>query len=263
MPDKLTALILGDVFGSSGIRALFVGLKSLIQKYKADLVVVNGENADGLGITIEQANKLFAMGVDVISSGNHIWHHKEINTMLDSDQLLLRPANYPPGVPGKGSCLLERKGSLIAVLNLQGRDSMPSIDCPFRIGKEQVRKLRERTPVVIVDFHAENSEEKESLSFFLDGMVSAVVGTHTHVQSADEKILPGGTAYITDIGMTGPEDSVIGSTKEVSVQRSLSQMPLKMEVSENSAIISGVCIEIDGKSGKALSIERVRVQSLV
>lgn len=264
MPDKITALILGDVYGNPGVRALFVGLKSLKQSYKADFVIVNGENAaDGLGIKVDQAEQLFSMGVDVITSGNHIWHHDEIFDMLDSDRPIIRPANYPPGAPGKGYTIIEVKSHRVGVLNLQGREQMRNIDCPFRTGRELVRKIREKTPIVIVDFHAENTEEKESLGLYLDGRVSVMVGTHTHIQTADEKVLPKGTAYITDIGMTGPDDSVIGSSKEISISRSLSQMPLKMEVSDTSALIEGVVVEIDTETGKALKIERIRRQSLV
>lgn len=264
MPDRLTALILGDIYGSPGIRALFAGLSSLRQSHKADFVVVNGENAaDGLGIYTSQAEQLFSIGVDAITSGNHIWHRKEIEHMLSSDQPIMRPANYPSGAPGKGYTTISVKNHTVGIINLQGREHMRPIDCPFKTGREIIRKLQEKTRVVIVDFHAESPEEKEALAFYLDGQVSALIGTHTHVQTADEKIMPKGTAYISDIGMTGPCDSVIGSSKEISVQRSLSQMPLKMEVSDNTAVIEGVKIEIDVESGHALSIERIRHYSIV
>jgi len=264
MPGKFTVLILGDIYGNPGIRALFVGLKSLKQSRKADLVVVNGENAaDGLGIKVAQAEQLFSIGVDVITSGNHIWHHREINDMLNSKRPILRPANYPPGVPGKGYTFVDVKSQTVGVLNLQGRSQMQNIDCPFRTGKEIIRKMREKTNIIIIDFHAESTEEKESLSMYLDGQISALVGTHTHVQTSDEKILPGGTAYISDLGMTGPGESVIGSSKDISISRSLSQMPLKLEVSETSAIIEGVLLDIDIDSGRTLKIERIHQQSLV
>ncbi len=264
MPDKITALLLGDVFGTPGVRALFTGLASIRKTYKADIVIVNGENAaEGLGITEEIAEQLFSVGVDVITSGNHIWHRREIVKMLDSDQPIIRPANYPPGTPGNGSTVINVKSIPVAVLNLQGREQMRSIDCPFRIGKEQVRKLQSQTKIIITDFHAESPEEKESLAFYLDGQISALIGTHTHIQTADEKILPQGCAYISDMGMTGPDDSVIGSSKEISVQRSLSQMPLKMEVSNTPAVIQGVKLSIDVETGKAVSIERFSKRSLV
>lgn len=264
MPDKIIALLLGDVFGTPGVRALFTGLASMRRAHKADIVIVNGENAaEGLGITEQIAEQLFSVGVDVITSGNHIWHRREIVKMLESDQPILRPANYPPGTPGKGYIVVKIKSNPVAVLNLQGREQMPSIDCPFRVGKELVRKLQSHTKVILTDFHAESSEEKESLAFYLDGQMSALIGTHTHIQTADEKILPKGTAYITDMGMTGPDDSVIGSSKKISVQRSLSQMPLKMEVSDTPAVIQGVKISIDVETGKSTKIERITQKSLV
>ncbi|WP_020614325.1 TIGR00282 family metallophosphoesterase [Sediminispirochaeta bajacaliforniensis] len=264
MPDKITVLLLGDVFGQPGCRALFVGLKSLAKECRADLVVVNGENAaDGFGITPEIADRLFASGADVLTSGNHIWQKREILPFLDSQERMLRPGNYPPGVPGHGSCIVEVKGVKVGVLNLQGRLRMGDLDCPFRVGADMVRKLREKAKVIVVDFHAEAPEEKEALAFYLDGQVSSVTGTHTHVQTADERIYPKGTAYISDIGMTGPVDSVIGCDMEISLRRSATQMPLKMEVSDTPAAIQGVKIEIDVASGKALSIERVVKHSLV
>lgn len=264
MPDKITVLLLGDVFGQPGCRALFVGLKSLAKECRADLVVVNGENAaDGFGITPEIADRLFASGADVLTSGNHIWQKREILPFLDSQERVLRPGNYPPGVPGHGSCIVEVKGVKVGVLNLQGRLRMGDLDCPFRVGADMVRKLREKAKVIVVDFHAEAPEEKEALAFYLDGQVSSVTGTHTHVQTADERIYPKGTAYISDIGMTGPVDSVIGCDMEISLRRSATQMPLKMEVSDTPAAIQGVKIEIDAASGKALSIERVVKHSLV
>jgi len=264
MPDKLTALILGDIYGSPGVRALFVGLASLRKAHKPDIVIVNGENAaDGLGIYPSQAEQLFTLGVDVITSGNHIWHRKDIYPMLSSDRPIIRPANYPSGAKGKGYTIIDVKSHAVGVVNLQGREHMRPIDCPFKAGREIIRKLHDRTKIIIVDFHAESPEEKESLGFYLDGQVSALVGTHTHVQTADEKLLPNGTAFISDLGMTGPADSVIGSTKEISIQRSLTQMPLKMEVADTSALIEGVKVEIDTDTGKALSIARIRQTSLV
>ncbi len=259
MAKKINALILGDVFGKPGCRALFAGLKEIIREYKADVVVVNGENAaDGFGITPEIAEQFSTAGVDVITSGNHIWQKREIYPTLESRQNLLRPANYAGKVPGSGFCIIEKKGSRIGVINLQGRIRLMNIDCPFKAAKDIINKQMKNTDAVIIDFHAEEPEEKEALALYLDGKVSAVVGTHTHVQSADEKILKGGTAYITDIGVTGPGMSVIGSTKEISIQRSLTQMPLKLEVADNPAVLMGVSVSIDASTGKAISIERVR-----
>ncbi|MFP4491332.1 MAG: TIGR00282 family metallophosphoesterase [Spirochaetaceae bacterium] len=264
MGNNITALILGDVFGTPGIRALFTALPSLRKEHKADIVIVNGENAaDGLGITPEMAEQLFSCGVDAITTGNHVWHKREIIDMLNSERPIIRPANYPPSAPGRGETALRVKDVMVGVVNLQGRERMYSIDCPFRVGKDLVKKMLEKCKIVIVDFHAEDTEEKESLSFYLDGLASAVVGTHTHTHTADEKILPEGTAYITDIGMTGPRESVIGSSKEISIQRSLTQMPLKMEVSYNRAVIQGVKIVFNSDTGKASKIERIEKISIV
>jgi metallophosphoesterase (TIGR00282 family) len=261
---KITALILGDVVGQSGCRALFLALPGLIKTHAADFVVVNGENAaGGFGIDPDMLEKFFAAGVQVVTSGNHIWQQKDILPLLDSRENLLRPHNYPKGVPGHGFCVIENRGTKAAVLNLQGRVRMSNILCPFQTGREILRKLRGESRIVIVDFHAEDPEEKEALALYLDGEASVVFGTHTHVQTADERILPGGTAYITDIGMTGSRDSVIGFRADTAIQRSVTQMPLKMEVCDNPADICGIAVEIDTETGKALSITRVKAESRV
>ena len=243
--------------GQPGCRAVFIALQGLLREFKADLVIANGENAaDGLGLTPQLAEGLFKSGVDVITSGNHIWQKREILPLLDSELRLLRPENYPIGVPGHGSCVVNRKGVEVAVLSLQGRLHMYSIRCPFVVGAEAVRKLRSQTPVVLVDFHAEAPEEKEALALYMDGSVSALVGTHTHVQTADERILPRGTACITDVGMSGPKNGVIGIKPAISINRVLTQIPYKMEVEDSDTVVSGVAVEIDTESGKALSIRR-------
>lgn len=252
------ALFLGDVCGQPGCRALFMGLKQLIKDYHADVVITNGENAaDGFGITPDLAEQMRNSGVDIITSGNHIWQKREIIPMLKNQEWILRPANYPPKVPGRGFTIFEAKKVKVGVLNLQGRKSLPSTDCPFRVGKDIIQQLRSKTHVIIVDFHAENTEEKEALGIYLDGQVSAVLGTHTHVQTADERILPKGTAYITDVGMTGPEMSVIGSRPDLSLERQLTQMPIKSEILDDSTMINGVLLSIDTETGKAEKIERV------
>jgi metallophosphoesterase (TIGR00282 family) len=252
-------LLIGDIVGQPGCRAVFGSLQSLLKETRADLVVANGENAsDGLGITPEAAEGLFKSGVDVITSGNHIWQRREILPLLQSDSRILRPENYPRDVPGTGHYLITKKEIPIAVINLQGRINMSNIRCPFRVGEALLRQLAKKTRVIIVDFHAELPEEKEALSLYLDGKISALVGTHTHVQTADEKILPGGTAYITDTGMTGPAEGVIGMKRETSINRSLMQIPYKMEVEQSAAVLMGVVLAIDVASGKARSIERIR-----
>ncbi len=243
---------------------MVTSLTGIRKKHGADAVILNVENtADGFGITEELAGKLLAAGADVLTTGNHIWRKKEVREYLDRQEFILRPANYPGGVPGHGSCVLERRGLALGVLNLQGRRRMPQTDCPFKLGREFVRRLRERTHCIVIDFHAEATEEKEALAMYLDGEVSAIFGTHTHIQTADERILPKGTAYITDIGASGPIDSVIGFQPDISIQRSLTQLPLRNEVSDNRAAVHGVRIEIDPASGRALSIVRIREESLI
>jgi metallophosphoesterase (TIGR00282 family) len=211
-----------------------------------------------LGITPEAAEGLFKSGIDVITSGNHIWQRREIIPLLERDNRILRPENYPTGVPGGGISLITKKQVPAAIVNLQGRVNMYSIRCPFKVGEILIRQLGKKAKVIVVDFHAELPEEKEALALHLDGKVSAVVGTHTNVQTADEKILPGGTAYITDTGMTGPAEGVIGMKRDISIKRSLMQIPYKMEVEDSAAVVMGVLLTIAVDSGKALSIERIR-----
>jgi metallophosphoesterase (TIGR00282 family) len=255
----LRALILGDVFGQPGLRAIFFGLRGLIKEYKADLVVVNGENAaDGLGITPEQAASLFSAGVDVLTSGNHIWQKRDILPILDSNPNILRPSNYPAGVPGKGVCVIERCGVRVTVMNLQGRESLAQIDCPFKVAKELVKKAKRDGNCIIADFHAESAQEKEALAYYLDGQISLLYGTHTHVQTMDERILPRGTGFISDVGMTGPDKGVIGGDVGISIERSLTQMPLRIEVADIAASMQGILATIDCETGKCLGIERIR-----
>ena len=257
-PEPLRVLLIGDVVGPSGTRALFIGLAQLKKRWHADLVIANVENsAAGFGLTLAQADEYVGYGIDVMTTGNHIWEQREIWPRLDTDDRLLRPHNYPASVPGKGVCTVQVAGVSVGVLNLEGRLGMSDLDCPFRVAKAEVAKLRKVTPLVIVDMHAESVEEKEALALHLDGTVSAVVGTHTHVQTADERILPGGTAYLTDLGMTGPRDSVLGMRSEVVLRRSLSQMPLRMEVDEGPADICGALVSVDRGSGRAVGIERI------
>jgi metallophosphoesterase (TIGR00282 family) len=228
------------------------------------LIVANGENAaDGFGITPPIVTQFLNAGVDVITSGNHIWQKREILPLLEDEARLLRPENYPKGAPGKGTCVLEKKGIKFAVVNLQGRDGMMHLDCPFQVGKSVVNQLRKETKIIIVDFHAESSREKEALGWYLDGKVSALIGTHTHVQTGDQRILPKGTAYLTDVGMIGPSQSVIGVDKSIAIQRSITQMPIKMEILDSPAIINGVLIEIEAETGKSQAISLVQDLSTV
>lgn len=235
------------------MRALFLGLSSLISEEKIDFVIANGENsAGGFGIGTEEYNSMLNMGIDVITSGNHIWQKEEIFSILDRSDRILRPLNYPEGVHGRGWTI--RNG--IAVINAQGRMSMPMTDCPFRAVSAAVAKIRKTTPLIFVDFHAEHTEEKEALAFHLDGKVTSVVGTHTHTQTRDNRILPGGTAYITDLGLTGCLDGVIGSREDKSIERALTQLPIRSEIKDSTGHMQGVIIEADQETGKALSIER-------
>ncbi|MBO7348517.1 MAG: TIGR00282 family metallophosphoesterase [Spirochaetales bacterium] len=251
---NFTTLLLGDVYGDPGCRVLSLKLQTLMKKYRSDFVIVNGENAfKGFGISPEQVDMLFGIGVDVITSGNHIWHQEEVLPYLDSKPCLLRPANYGNLVQGHGCAVKDG----VCVINLQGRVNMMPIEDPFKCALDILKRLDGKIKTIFVDFHAESSEEKEAMGLFLDGKVTGVVGTHIHVQTLDEKILPQGTAYITDLGMCGPKGSVIGSDPEIALKRQLTQMPLKAQVLETVAQIRGVCIQSDPETGKALSIERI------
>ncbi len=253
-------LFIGDVVGRPGraiVRNLLPGFR---EKKKIDVVVANGENAaGGSGLTPRITKELFDNGIDVLTSGDHIWKKKEIYDFLEESDRLIRPANYPEGVPGKGATVVDIKGVVkVGVINLVGRVFMDAVDCPFRTARQEVKALRRVTPVIIVDMHAEATSEKVAMGWFLDGMVSAVIGTHTHIQTADEKILPKGTAYLTDSGMTGPYDSVIGRVKESILERFLTQMPTRFDMAENGAELHGTVIDVEEKTGRALSIERVQ-----
>ena len=249
--------MIGDVSGSTGMGALFIGLSSLVRDMKADFTIINGENAaGGFGISVSDYQSLKKMGADVITSGNHIWQKEEIYPILDANDDILRPLNYPEPCIGHGYTVRSKGNLTIAVVNAQGRMMMPPIDDPMKRVDKVVRDIRRETPLIFVDFHAEDTLEKEAFAFFLDGRVTAVAGTHTHVQTADEKILPGGTAYITDLGLTGVTDAVIGSDPAKSIERQLTQLPMKSEVAEGEAHIQGVVIEADATTGKAVSIER-------
>jgi len=226
-----------------------------------DVVIGNGENvAGGFGITPELAEELFELGLAVITTGNHAWDKKEALDYFQRQPRLLRPANYPAGVPGHGSVVVESAaGERLAVLQLMGRAYMPTIDCPFQTAKRDVSRLKQETPAIIVDMHAEATSEKMAMGHFLDGEVTAVVGTHTHVQTADDQILPKGTAYLTDIGMTGPLHSVIGVKKELAIEKFLTGMPRRFEVAGGPSVFCAVLLDLDARLGKAISLERIRI----
>jgi len=260
MSRPVTVLCVGDVFGEPGRKAVQTLLPRLRKQYEVDLAVVNVENAAaGFGVTPLIARTFLDQGVDVMTSGNHIWDRKEVIGYIVKENLLLRPANYPPGTPGTGSVVVKAGPHKVAVLNLMGRVFLPHLDCPFRKADEEIPRLRQDTPIIIVDMHSEATSESQAMGWYLDGRVSAVVGTHRHVQTADERLLPQGTAFITDLGMTGPVDSVIGVEPELAISRFLTQMPNKFEPAKGPAALHGAVIRIDPDTGRALSIERLRV----
>jgi metallophosphoesterase (TIGR00282 family) len=250
-------LFIGDIFGSPGRRIVADHFQDIVKAQAIDLAIANAENsAGGFGITPAIAEDLFKLGIDVLTTGNHIWDKREIYDYLDRAPRLLRPANYPPGSPGKGVAIV--KGC--AIINLQGRVYMPNTDCPFRAADQILGELDPAIKVRFVDFHAEVTSEKIALGWYLDGRISALIGTHTHVPTADTRILPGGAAYQTDVGMTGPYDSVIGVQKEMIVKRFLTTMPVRMEAAKNAVELHSVIIDVDEATGKATSIRRHTIQ---
>lgn len=258
--DVVRVLFFGDIVGKPGRRAMRHFLPQLSDKHRADLVIANGENsAGGFGLTVDTAREMFDDGVDVITTGNHVWDKREIMEYIDRTPRLLRPANYPDGVPGEGSVTVRTPGGhLISVVNLIGRVFMGLVDDPFSRAHREVSRLSKESRIIIVDFHGEETREKQALGHFLDGTVSAVIGTHTHIQTADERILPGGTAFITDAGMTGPTDSVIGVKKERAIARFLTSMPQRFETAKHEVQAQGVLITIDPKTGNACDILRFK-----
>lgn len=259
MPVKI--LFIGDIIGKPGREALSRELHRIVDRHLVDLVIANGENsAGGFGITSETAQELFKSGIHVLTSGNHIWDKKEALEFVKREERLVRPANYPEGTPGRGTTMARTPGGVkVGILNLEGRVFMNNLECPFRCADREIAKLREETSIIFVDFHAEATSEKISLGWYLDGRVSAVVGTHTHVQTADERILTAGTAYLTDAGMTGAFDSVIGMRKEEPIEKFLTQRPAKFELAKKDLRINAVVIEVDEKSGLATGIERINI----
>ena len=252
-------LFIGDIVGKPGRELIRKGLPGLADRLEVDLVIANAENAAaGFGVTKDIGDALLESGVHVMTSGNHIWAKKEVIEYIGGEPRLLRPANYPAGVPGRGSYVAQTgDGRAVGVINVMGRVFMQSIDDPFTVVLKEIEAMRGRTKVIVVDFHAEATSEKVAMGWYLDGKVTLVVGTHTHVQTADERILPNGTAYITDAGMTGPHDSIIGMEREPSLARFLNGMPSRYEPATGNPRLNGVVIEADDKTGRALAISRV------
>ena len=262
MSDKsFTILFIADIVGKPGLTIIEALLPSLIKQHRIDMTIANGENGyNGRGINEQIVRKYFNAGVDVVTGGNHSWNLHDFRIYLDNATRVLRPLNYPSEAPGQGSLVFTHSSGInVGVINLQGRTFMNPIDCPFKAGLEEVERLRHQTPIVFIDFHAEASAEKLALGWYLDGQASAVVGTHTHVQTADERILPRGTAYITDVGMTGPFDSVIGMDVDTAIKRFVTQLPEKYQLASANIRLNGVIIEIDIKTGRALKINRVNL----
>lgn len=251
-------LFVGDIIGKPGLDIVQTWLPGIIQKYRADLIIANGENAsDGKGITAKEGKALFDLGVHVITGGNHTWDKHQSQDYIKSEPKAIRPFNYPKGTHGNGYAVVDTKKGKAAVINLQGRTFMASIDCPFRAFDFAYNKVKDEAKVILVDFHAEATAEKLALINYIDGRATALVGTHTHIQTADQRIFPKGSAYITDVGMTGPYESVIGMKITPAVNRFLYQTPQKYETAENDVHLSAVYIKADADTGKAVEIERI------
>jgi 2',3'-cyclic-nucleotide 2'-phosphodiesterase len=256
--SSFNILFIGDIIGKPGLDLVQTWLPGLIQKYKPDLVIANGENAsDGKGCTSKEGQILFDLGVHVITGGNHTWDKHQSQDYLKSEPRVLRPLNYPKGTYGNGFIITETKKGKAAVLNLQGRTFMSPLDCPFRSADWALQRIKSETKVVVLDFHAEATAEKMAMGHYLDGKISALIGTHTHTQTADERILAGGTAYITDVGMSGPYDSVIGMKTVAAINRFLYQTPQKYETASDNVHLAGVFLVVNTETGKSISIERI------
>lgn len=247
--------------GEPGRRVLLKHLSKTIEDYRIDLVVGNGENAaGGFGITPDIAQELFDLGLSAITLGNHAWDKREVMEYLQKELRVIRPANYPDGVPGKGACVVETvQGERLGIVQLMGRVFMPMVDCPFRVAERELSQLETQADYVLVDMHAETTSEKMAMGYFLDGKVSAVLGTHTHVQTADEQILPQGTGYLTDVGMTGPVQSVIGMKPNLVIQKFLTQLPRRFEVAPGPSVLSAAVVELDPTTRKTNKISRLRI----
>lgn len=254
----MNLLFIGDVVGEPGRRAVKELLPVLRAEYNLDFVVANGENsAGGSGITPKIAEELFNYGVEAITTGDHLWDQKEVLQLLSGETRFLRPLNYPPSTPGSGAAVFQTRKGLVGVLNVQGRTFMPAIENPFLMVEALIERVREQTQLIFVDIHAEATSEKIAFARMLDGRVSAVVGTHTHVQTADEQLFPGGTAYLTDAGFTGPHESVLGREIEPIIARFRTNMPQRFAVASEKILLQGAIIEINEATGRAVRIQRI------
>ncbi|MGE5399405.1 MAG: TIGR00282 family metallophosphoesterase [Ignavibacteriales bacterium] len=260
----LNILFIGDIIGKPGMDMVRTWLPGLEKKYKADFIIVNGENAsDGKGCTDKEGKVLFDMGVRVITGGNHTWDKHQSQDYLKVEERYIRPQNYPKGTFGRGYHIADTPKGKVGVLNLQGRAFMATIDCPFRSADWAIEKMKAETKVIIVDFHAEATAEKIALANYLDGKISAFIGTHTHIQTSDERIFPKGTGFITDVGMTGPYESVIGMKTEAAINRFIYQTPQKYQTAENDLHLCGVMLKVDSETGKTIEIERILLPEFI
>ncbi len=259
VPGLIRILFIGDVVGKPGRLAVKTLLPQLVGSEQIDFVIANAENGAGVaGLTPKVAEELLETGIDVLTSGNHIWKKREIESYLEDSWRVLRPANYPAGVVGRGHAVLKTAGGIaVGVINLEGRVFMSPLESPFRVGDELISRLSEKTSIIVVDFHAEATSEKQALGWYFDGRVSAVVGTHTHVQTADEQIRSSGTAYITDVGMTGATDSIIGIRKEEAIAQLITQTPKKFSAAKGGVQLQAVLIDVTPGSGRTEAIERI------
>ena len=254
----MNILIVGDVVGRPGREAFVKYTPQLRKKYDVDIVIVNGENsAGGKGITRKSMQALYSGGADIITSGNHVWDKKEVCEFIDDEAYLIRPANYPEGAPGKGWCCYPFRAKNIGVMNLSGRTFMPPMDCPFQKAEDLLREMKDECDIIILDVHAEATSEKLALAWYLDGRVQAVVGTHTHIQTDDERLLPKGTAYITDLGMVGPYNSILGVKSELILEKFTTGRPVRFDVAQGPCVYSAVLLNIDDKTNKAVKISRI------
>jgi len=254
----LNLLVIGDIVGRPGRQAIREFLPDLVRQYNIEFIIANAENASGgRGLTREVMQELLGAGIDVLTMGNHVWDNKEIFSFIDDEPRLIRPANYPQPCPGQGYHVYQAGFNMkIAVINVSGRVYMPALDCPFRIVEQIISSLPE-VDCIIIDFHAEATSEKQAFAYYFDGRATAVLGTHTHIQTADERILPGGTAYITDLGMTGPIESVLGMDRHAVIEKFLSQRPVRLEVAKGPSQLQGVVLELDEKTHRVTQIKRI------
>lgn len=259
----MRVLFIGDIIGKSGRNVLKGNLKELKKEYEVDVCIANGENtASGIGITCVIAQELYGYGVDIITTGNHVYSKKEVFNFIESDKNIVRPANYPEGAPGQGSMVFNTAKGKLGVINLLGRIYMNPCDCPFKAADREIEEIKKQTRMVFVDFHAEATSEKAALAWYLDGRVSCVIGTHTHVQTADERILDYGTAFISDAGMTGPSDGIIGVDRDISIRRFITCIPEHFEVAKGIAQLNGVIIDIEENTGKSIKIQRLDIRNI-